>query len=375
MGLYKRGEVWWFRFQHKGTEYRGSTGQTEKRAAEAFEKGKRREVSLAGPATRQVNRPLTLGEAAASWWSTRASHLRSAVTTAYRLETVRTCIDFNTPVSDVSALMISAAIDIRRRQPIKKRGKQIKKLPTPATVNRDVIDATLRPILNHAEVVLGERIQRIPWKDLRLKERKTRVYTFSEAKLEAYFEELLPHYRELAAFFLRYGCRLREAWFDLDDFDPETGFITLRERKGGKDHRIKLIENDRRSMAAKASRARAAGLRTVWFRDTKSGLQPVRPGAYQTASKKALKACGMDEARPAHDMRHHAATSLLKSKGNLKIVQRLLGHESVVTTSRYAHVSDDDVNDALEAMVAETRHIDPAQGAQAVEGKKSSSGT
>ncbi len=41
------------------------------------------------------------------------------------------------------------------------------------------------------------------------------------------------------------------------------------------------------------------------------------------------------------------ATKLLRETGNLKLVQRALNHADLKTTSRYAHVLDDDVADAL----------------------------
>jgi integrase len=51
-----------------------------------------------------------------------------------------------------------------------------------------------------------------------------------------------------------------------------------------------------------------------------------------------------------HDLRHTAATALLKApKGNLRTVQRMLRHRDIRSTLRYAHADDDDVLAALEA--------------------------
>jgi integrase len=49
-----------------------------------------------------------------------------------------------------------------------------------------------------------------------------------------------------------------------------------------------------------------------------------------------------------HDFRHNLATKVLRETGNLKLVQRLLNHSDIATTTRYAHVLDDEVADALE---------------------------
>ncbi|MDG2571043.1 tyrosine-type recombinase/integrase, partial [Vibrio parahaemolyticus] len=49
-----------------------------------------------------------------------------------------------------------------------------------------------------------------------------------------------------------------------------------------------------------------------------------------------------------HDNRHTAATRLLRSSGNLKLVQKLLRHEDIATTTKYAHVTDEDLRLAME---------------------------
>ena len=55
-----------------------------------------------------------------------------------------------------------------------------------------------------------------------------------------------------------------------------------------------------------------------------------------------------------HDLRHDFATKLLRTTGNLRLVQKALGHASIKTTERYAHVLDEEVAQAMER-VAESR--------------------
>lgn len=58
---------------------------------------------------------------------------------------------------------------------------------------------------------------------------------------------------------------------------------------------------------------------------------------------KAKKEMGLEHDRDfvLHILRHTAATRLLDTSKNIVIVQRLLGHSQLATTSRYAHLSDD----------------------------------
>lgn len=48
-----------------------------------------------------------------------------------------------------------------------------------------------------------------------------------------------------------------------------------------------------------------------------------------------------------HSLRHTKATRLLSKTKNIAMVQKLLGHKKVQTTLRYAHISDDDLLNAV----------------------------
>lgn len=61
----------------------------------------------------------------------------------------------------------------------------------------------------------------------------------------------------------------------------------------------------------------------------------------------ALREARIDDFR-WHDLRHTAASRLLRSVHNLKMVQELLGHQSIDQTARYAHITKTDLRRALE---------------------------
>ena len=49
-----------------------------------------------------------------------------------------------------------------------------------------------------------------------------------------------------------------------------------------------------------------------------------------------------------HRWRHSYATSLLRRGADIHVVQRLLGHSNIATTTRYLHLSDADLSDAVD---------------------------
>ena len=74
---------------------------------------------------------------------------------------------------------------------------------------------------------------------------------------------------------------------------------------------------------------------------------PLTAAGLEEAFSTALKNAGVTNFR-FHDPRHTAATQLLRATGNLRLVQKLLGHAKIETTMKYAHVTDDDLALAME---------------------------
>lgn len=74
------------------------------------------------------------------------------------------------------------------------------------------------------------------------------------------------------------------------------------------------------------------------FEGQKRG-QPIGSSTIQQIFKKACKRSKINKPASVHCLRHSFATHLLESGVNLKIIQSLLGHSSLKTTSIYLHVT------------------------------------
>ena len=84
---------------------------------------------------------------------------------------------------------------------------------------------------------------------------------------------------------------------------------------------------------------------------------PISYEGGKTEWARLMKRAGVANFR-FHDLRHTTATRLLRETGNLKLVQQALNHRDLKTTSKYAHVRNDEVAEALQR-VAESRKNPP----------------
>ena len=302
---------------------------------------------------------MTIDAAAGRWWSEHGRHLDSATDLERRVALVIKLIGQTTKICDITTEMVSDAIEARRGIPFsrsKRKGAK-KYLPSNSTANRDVID-TLRPILRRAKRRWGAKgLPEIDWGELRLAEPKAKPKEFTDAEMAAILACVRPHWHDLIRFAERYGARLSELFFTLaalDIADRENARVTLRDRKGGDDHIVPLLPVDAAWLAARAGRARAAGLDTVWFLERKNGeLVALAYGGAESAVRRAMTSTGLRAskgARGPHDLRHNAGMKILRATGNLRVTQKLLGHASIQSTLVYAHAMEGDLKAGLAAL-------------------------
>lgn len=349
MSVYPRGEIFHYDFFYKKKRYRGSTGQTTKTKAARWLEQNRESIKLGAAAGREAH---TLGEAADKWFSNAVIGQKTERTSALRLKILFRHIDRDLPVTEIGPREITDAVLGRRSEPIRGSRPDKPKLPSNGTVNRDIIDM-LRPILGYAETALEEPVRRIKWASMRLEEPKGRTRNFTADEIAAWRDALNEWHRPTFDFILRYGTRLGEAFFPPEAINVEACEITLYDTKNGTDHGLTIMEEDMPALAARKARAIKAGLDTIWYRDRGGGnLFPSNCKAFQVASMRAREKAGIVNAKPVHDLRHHAATTLHRQTGNLKLVQALLNHKDIASSARYAHTNKDDLRKALKQTYA-----------------------
>ena len=86
----------------------------------------------------------------------------------------------------------------------------------------------------------------------------------------------------------------------------------------------------------------------VVFPTTEGGIVS-SPHCVNRALNRALDRAGLRRVR-VHDLRHTFASHLVLKGCSLRVVQVLLGHHSVTTTKRYAHVVDEQLAAAVDVL-------------------------
>jgi len=136
------------------------------------------------------------------------------------------------------------------------------------------------------------------------------------------------------------GLRVREL-VSLDDTDLDLAGSTVRVRGKGRRERLGIVGGHaRRALEAwLAARTRnRAGTRSTALFTNRLGTRLSVRGVGRLLEKHLLTA-GLGGRASPHTLRHSFATHLLDAGADIRSVQELLGHKSLVTTQIYTHVT------------------------------------
>jgi integrase/recombinase XerD len=156
-------------------------------------------------------------------------------------------------------------------------------------------------------------------------------------ELTALFDALQsPKYRALLMACYAAGLRIGEACaLRVADIDSQRMVLRIRDGKGGKE-RLTLLSP---RLLALLRRYWLIDKPSEWLFPGQSPAQPIDPDTVRTVFRRACNQAGLEKPCTPHSLRHSFATHLLDAGADLVLIQALLGHQSIRTTSRYTHVS------------------------------------
>ena len=187
-------------------------------------------------------------------------------------------------------------------------------------------------ILQHD--ILGKSWESIRIKRPRMDKKLPVVLSMEEVKSMIETTRNLKH-RTILAVTYSAGLRISEV-ISLKPSDIDSDRKQIRVLGKGNKYRYTLLSENTLAM-----------LRTYWrayrpvrylFGGLKNG-QPFSRTSINKVFKQTCKRAGIKKQATVHSLRHSFATHLLESGVNLKIIQGLLGHSSLRTTSIYLHVT------------------------------------
>ncbi|MEM1151944.1 MAG: site-specific integrase [Pseudomonadota bacterium] len=328
----KGSKNWHFDFQVRGRRFSGSCGTADYEEAKDVEAQAR--VEAKAGATTQGS--FTLSQALGTYWNDVCQFQSSASTAKSQAKAILSVLDKNLRIESLTNADIQRFVTRRRAK------------VTNGTVNRqlDMLDRALR----HMQRVHNARLGDLDFKASKTKEARERIRELSQDEQSRLFDKLRPDLVPLVKFALMTGarkdtiCGLR--W---DDVGEDRILFRLKDDKEG----YFPINAELRALLSAVPRSNVMRARPFVFTyvskkyDCERHPIPSSGGHIWKLWREALVAAEIQNFR-FHDLRHTWATRMLRHTGNLKLVSRLLHHESIETTLRYAHVLDEDLSAAMQ---------------------------
>jgi integrase len=344
----KSAPFFWYGFQIDRHRFYGSTRCTSRKEAEKFEAVERDKAKALLKASSLVAGSLQIDDVAERYRKQIGQYHAGADTTERDLARLVTYFGKAKLLTDISDVDVAKLVAWRRGQ----RAKESKALVAPATVNRSTTEV-LKKLFTFAKGE-GVRFDHEPkWKQHFLKEPEERVRELQDHEGEAIDDAMRDDYKPLFDFVRASGWRQGACVLKWSEVNFGTKEI-VRLGKGGKRITLKIKPFIHAILWPLQGHHPEAVFtfvaeKTIKGRIVRGARYPMTLSGVKTRWRRMRAEAGVIDFR-FHDFRHDFATKLLRQTGNLKLVQKALGHANIKTTTRYAHVLADEVADAIEEM-------------------------
>jgi len=148
-----------------------------------------------------------------------------------------------------------------------------------------------------------------------------------------------------AAFSIAYGAGLRVSEvvnLKVGDIDSQRMVLRVEQGKGKKDRHAQLspVLLDTLRHWWREGKQRSLVLDNGWLFPSRDPVNSLSARQLSRVFKAAAAAAELDPKYSMHSLRHSYATHLLEDKVDIRVIQTLLGHSKIETTTRYTQVAN-----------------------------------
>ena len=153
-----------------------------------------------------------------------------------------------------------------------------------------------------------------------------------------------PNLKSQTALSVAYGTGLRASEviaLKVGDIDSQRMTVRVEQGKGRKDRYAMLspVLLERLRAWWRVGHAQGKILPSGWLFPGMNPVDPLTTRQLNRAIHAAAAAAHIDKRVSMHSLRHSFATHLLEQKVDIRVIQVLLGHKKLETTSMYTHVA------------------------------------
>lgn len=326
--LYKRGEIYhaYFSFIQNGEriQFRETTHTSNREQAEEYCLNRIRKFQL------RAKNEYTLDEVFGRFWEENGQYQVSKVNLQNNFKDFLKFWNGNKIFSNLTPDDISKYIAFKKQQGLKN-----------SSINRALDD--LNAVFNACRKKWMWKIPEINISNFKLKVPAENIKYFSHQEINLILQYSAPHLKNIIKTALYTGLRksniLNLKWDDIN-FETKTITVKVKDAKkiGGKNHTIPISDELDEILIQQPK------INDYVFNYKNKPIKDIKKAFIRAQERAKIPY------RSFHTLRHTCATWLIANGIDVRVVQKILGHSNIAVTMKYAHILDEQKQQAVNTL-------------------------